>query len=137
MASRWMNRLMEAISGCWEWHALALHVGFQYRKPQGEDDCWEVWAFPAVQEIVGGQHDGERGWSGFNFDLSRFLGQFEAEHISVSTARPHDPAEVTLEGRFRGKAVVLHLCFQPPEDAEPTEVIDLTGPGGASVREKD
>src|SRR5690348_5903132 len=31
MASLWVEQLMEAVSGCWEWNALALHIGFQYR----------------------------------------------------------------------------------------------------------
>jgi hypothetical protein len=42
-----------------------------------------------------------------------------------------------VEGRFRGREVLLHVCLEPPAGAEPTEVIDLTGPGGARVRDKD
>ncbi len=136
MATRWVDRLLEAVSGCWEWHAPALHLGFRCRKPQDKDDCREVWVYPAVQELLGGQHDGETVWSGFHFDVTGFVEVFAAEHIGVSTRREHDPPELVLEGRFRGRAVVLHVCLEPPEGVGATEVIDLTGPGGASIRER-
>jgi hypothetical protein len=47
------------------------------------------------------------------------------------------PPEVTIEGRFQGKAVLLHVCLEPPEDTEATEILDLTEPGNATVREKE
>jgi hypothetical protein len=43
---------------------------------------------------------------------------------------------VVLDGAFRGRAVVVHVLLEPPEDAEATEVIDLTGPDGAVARAK-
>src|SRR5436309_1648565 len=88
MAGRWIDQLMEAVAGCWEWHALALHIGFQYREPEDADDCWEVWAYPAVQEIVGGQHDGDTGWSGFHIDLTAGARQEYVEDCPVC-CRPH------------------------------------------------
>jgi hypothetical protein len=136
MANRWLRSLLTAISDCWECHALSLHVGFQYRRPEDKDDCWEVWAYPAVQEIVGGENDGETVWSGFNFDLSQLLETLQTEHIGISTRMHPHPPEVTLEGGFQGKAVLLHLCLEPPEDAETTEILDLTEPDDAKVREK-
>lgn len=137
MANRWLEQLMEAVSGCWEWHALALHIGFHYRQPEDKDDGCEVWVHPAMQEIVGGKHDGETGWSGFYFDVSGMLKEVEAEQISVRSRMADDPPELVVEGTFRGQQVVLHVCLEPPEDVEPTEVIDLTGPGGAGIREKE
>ena len=136
MADRWIDRLMEAVAGHWEWHALALHIGFQYREPEDADDCWEVWAYPAVQEIVGGQHDGDTGWSGFNFDLSGLLEEVEPEALSVSARMEQAPPEVVVEGKFQGQAVLLHVCLEPPEGVEATEVVDLTGPDGPRVGEK-
>ena|SRR6267378_1139137 len=137
MANRWLRNLLEVISACWECHALSLHVGFQYRKPEDKDDCWEVWAYPAIQEIVGGENDGETVWSGFNFNLSQLLEELEADNLGISTRMHTHPPEVTLEGQFRGKAIFLHLCLEPPEDAEATEILDLTEPGDAKVREKE
>jgi hypothetical protein len=124
------------VSGCWEWHALALRNGFQYTEPEDADDCWKVWVFPAVQEIVGGEDDGETGWSGFRFDLSGLLEEVKAEVLNVNTRMKHDPPELIVEGKFRGKEVLLHVCLEPPNDVEATEIIDLTRPEGPSVGEK-
>jgi hypothetical protein len=128
---------MQAVSGCWEWHALALHLGFPYRQPEDHEDCCEVWVHPAVQEIVGGKHDGETGWSGFPFDVSGLLKEVEAEHLSVRTRMANDPPELVVERQFQGRLVRLPVCLEPPEEGEPTEVLDLTGPGGAAIREKE
>jgi hypothetical protein len=118
--------------GCWQWHALDLQFGFRYRQPEDERDCWEVWAFPAVPAILGGTHEGET----VNFD-SEFLAEFEAEHMGVRTAISADPPELILKGKLWGKAVLLHVSLEPPEDLGATEVIDLTAPGGAGGGEKD
>ena len=136
MAIRWIDQLMEAVSGCWEWHAVALHIGFQYREPEDADDCWEVWAYPAVHEIVGGKDDGETGWSGYNFDLSMLLEEVKAEALSISTGMQHDPPELVVEGKFRDKPLMLHVCLEPPDDVKASEIIDLTGPGGPRVSKK-
>jgi hypothetical protein len=118
--------------GCWQWHALDLQFGFRYRQPEDEADCWEVWAFPAVPEILGGTHEGEA----VSFD-SAFVTEFEAEQMGVSTAMSPDPPEIILKGKLWGKAVLLHVCLGPPEDLGATAIIDLTAPGGSGVGDKD
>jgi hypothetical protein len=135
VASPWIEQLMEAVSGCWEWHALALHIGIQYRGPEDENDCWEVWVYPAMQEIVGGENDGETGWSGFNFDLSGLLKKIEANSLDLSSGMA-DPAEVVVDGEFLGQPVLLHVCLEPPDDVEATEIINVTRPEGPTVSEK-
>src|SRR5438128_1001802 len=97
MANQWINQFMDAVSGCWEWHALALNIGFRCREPEDADDCWEIWAYPAVQEFVGGKDDGETVWSGFHFNLSVLLEEVEAEALSVSTRMANDPPELIVE----------------------------------------
>ena len=137
MSDKWLEELQQAVADCWEWQAPALKISFQYTKPDEDDDFWEVWAYPAVQEIVGGKEDGETVWSGFNFDVLTFLNNFEAEAVDISTRQPSHPSEVTIEGKFRGQYVFLHLCLEPPDDAEATEIVDLGGPGGPAVRDKE
>jgi hypothetical protein len=78
-----------------------------------------------VQEFVGGKHDGETGWCGFNFDVSALSMEFEAEQISITTRMGQEPPELLVEGKFRGQEVLLHVCLEPPEGVEATEVIDL------------
>ena len=107
-----------------------MQIGFGCAKPEQGDDYWEIWAYPAVQEIVGGKEDGETVWSGFNFDVLEFLNDFEPEAVAISTRQHIHPSELTFEGKFRGKGVFLHLCLEPPEDTEATEIVDLSGTAG-------
>ena len=137
MSDKWLNDLQEKIVNCWEWHSLALQIGFQYTRPNQGDDFWEVWAYPAVQEIVGGKEDGETVWCGFNFSVLEFLTDFEPEALSISTGQPAHPSELTIEGRFRGQGLFLHVCLEPPDDAEATEIVDFNADGGPVVREKE
>ena len=137
MSENWIEELQQAVADCWEWHSPALKISFQYTRPDQDEDLWEVWVYPAVQEIVGGKEDGETVWSGFNFDVLTFLNNFEAEAVDISTRQPSHPSEVTIEGKFRGQYVFLHVCLEPPDDAEATEIVDLSGPGGPAVRDKE
>jgi hypothetical protein len=137
MTNPWLRQLLDAVGDCWQWQALALQIGVQYREPDDEDPAWEVSVYPAMQEILGGEHDGETGWCSFNFNLTGLLAEFPAEDISVSTKMADDPPEIVLEGKFRGQELVLHVYLEPPEGVEPTEIVDLTAPGGARVREKE
>src|SRR5690242_8237464 len=137
MADKWPVKLPGKIANDWEWHSPALQIGVRYTEPDKDDDFWEVWVYPALQEIVGGQEDGETVWSGFNFDVLGFLEDFEPEAVGISTRQPSHPSELTFEGKFRGQGVFLHLCLEPPEDAEATEIVDLSGNGGPVVRDKE
>jgi hypothetical protein len=137
MSEKWLEELQEKVANCWEWRSPALQISFRYAKPDQDGDFWEVWAYPAVQEIVGGKEDGETVWSGFHFDVLAFLGDFEPEAIDISTRQHVHPSELTFEGKFRGQYVFLHLCLEPPDDAEVTEILDLSGNGGPAVRDKE
>jgi hypothetical protein len=137
MSEKWIEELQQKVANCWEWHSPALQIGFRYAKPDEDDEFWEVWAYPAVQEIVGGKEDGETVWSGFNFDVLEFLADFEPESVGINTRRPADPNELIFEGKFRGQDVFLHLCLEPPDYAKATEIVDFSGSGGPVVRDKE
>lgn len=137
MSTKWLDEFLETISGCWEWHSPAMQVGFRYIEPEPGDDCWEIWAYPAVQEIVGGKEDGETVWTGFNFDILAFLNEIEPEAAGLTTRIGGNPSEIMFEGRFCGKAFFLHVCLEPLEDVEATEILDIGGASGPVIREKE
>ena len=114
--------------GYWQWQALYLQIRFRYRQPEDEKDCWEVWAFPAVQEILGGTHGDETGESGFDFEVMHVFQQFVAEHVGVSKARSPDHPELILKGKFRGQAVLLHVSLEPPKDVAATDTCGTLAP---------
>src|ERR1700689_1164729 len=93
MSKKWLKELQEKVANCWEGHSLALQISFRYAKPDKDDDFWEIWAYPAVQEIVGGKEDGQTVWSGFNFDVLEFLTDFEPEAVAITTRRQANPSE--------------------------------------------
>ena len=103
MSEKWMDELQELVATCWEWHSAALQVSCRFAKPDEDDEFWEIWAFPAVQEIVGGKEDGEKVWAGFNFDVLQFMTDFEPEAVGLSTRQHVHPPELTFEGKFRGQ----------------------------------
>src|SRR5436190_22990704 len=88
MSTKWLKELQEKVANCWEWHSPALQITFRYAKPDQGDDFWEIWAYPAVQEIVGGKEDGETVWSGLQLRCSGILDRLRArsrrhQHSSV------------------------------------------------------
>ena len=105
MSKKWME-VQELVADCWEWHSPALQVTFRFVKPGKDDDFWEVWAFPAVQELVGGKDDGETVWSGFSFDVLRFLQGFEPEAVAISTRQ-----SPSVRTDHRGKVPRDRTCF--------------------------
>jgi hypothetical protein len=114
-----------------------LKINFHYIKPEQDDDCLEIWAYPSVQEIVGGKEDGETVWSGFNFDVLAFMTDFEPEAVAISTRQHVHTSELSFEGKHRGQDVFLHLCLEPPNDAEATEIVDFSANGGPVIRDKE
>jgi hypothetical protein len=134
MSEQWLEELQEKVANCWEWHCPPCR---RSATPSPTSRRLGKLAHPAVQEIVGGKEDGETVWSGFNFDVLEFLKDFEPEAVAVNTRQHIHPSEMTFEGKFRGKGVFLHLCLEPPEDAEATEIVDLRGDGGPVVRDKE
>ena len=105
MSDKWLEDLQDMIAGSWEWHSPASQIEFRSVQPHSDDDFWEIWAYPTLQEIVGGKDDGETVWSGFNFDVLEFLTAFEAEAVSFSTRQLAHLPELTFEGKFCKKYV--------------------------------
>jgi hypothetical protein len=101
-----------------------------------QHDPWEVWFYPAVQEIVGGRNDGATAWSGFTVDVSQLAGELGVCQVGLSTAMAAKPPELTIDGLYRGRPVLIHLCLEPPADVQATEVLDMTRPGDVRVRRK-
>ena len=113
-----------------------------FEQPRGQNSGYRPCSvFPSWHTGAGvfrsadllGLATGERVWSGFNFDILQFLMDFEPDAVALSTRQHIDPSELTFEGRFRGRGVFLHLCFEPPEDAEATEIVEETRRGPSSV----
>jgi hypothetical protein len=137
MFEEWIEELQAIVIKCWSWHSPALQVGFRFAEPDEDDEFWEIWVYPAVQEIVGGKEDGETVWACFSFDVLKFLEGFASEAVAIKARQHAHPPELTFEGKFRDHDVFLHVCLEPLDDVEATEILDLSGDEGPVVRDKE
>jgi hypothetical protein len=99
-------------------------------------DHWEIWVHSRVQEVVSGRNDGARAWSGFTVDVSQLAAGLGLCQIGLNTATADAPPELSIDGMFQGRAVLIHLCLEPPADVQATEILDMTQSGDVRVRRK-
>ena len=113
----WAEELVDAIEGCMEW----------YGGPGGKLDVrystveHMLFIAPAVEKIVGGQHDGEEVYGFYSVDFSELASVFDAAP-SMSWNTMHD--ELIVEGQMDGQRALAMFQKHPFSYAEPDEVID-------------
>src|SRR5450631_1778818 len=68
------------------------------------DNIWEIAYFPAVRELVGGPHDGEHYFIGFDFNIGKFAKLFDKPGASIhlSNANKSDVDHLLFTGRIDG-----------------------------------
>lgn len=94
------------------------------------DDCWEVTLFVSASEVVGGEYDGERFASAFQFDLVGV-----DTHFDEVTAQGWQPIEfgegddvgphIAIEGIRDGHQVWVRVAAFPPADFEAGRVFNM------------
>ena len=93
-----------------------------------DDDVWQIGVAPVFQEVYGGEDDGKRVWSAYEFDILAFLTDPElivrecgAMSFQESTnTRPF----VGFVGLYKGQPFVFQLNLEPIPDTEPSEIWD-------------
>jgi hypothetical protein len=95
-----------------------------------DDDVWQIGAAPVFQEVYGGEDDGKRVWSAYEFDILAFLAEPElivkecgAMSFQESTnTRPF----VGFVGSYKGQPFVFQLNLEPipGTETEPHEILD-------------
>ena len=93
-----------------------------------DDDVWQIGAAPVFQECYGGEDDGKRVWSAFEFDLMDFLAEpelvvEECGAMSFEEATNTRPF-IGIVGSFKGQPFVFQLNLEPIPDTEPLEIVD-------------
>ena len=93
-----------------------------------EDGVWQVGAAPVFQECYGGEDDGKRVWSAFEFDIMDFLSEPELV-VEECGAMSYEEATNTrpfigIVGSFKGQPFVFQLNLEPIPDTEPLEIVD-------------
>ena len=127
MALTWVDKLLDRVMNHWHWQGLCHHIGYHVTPPTPPDDEWEVEIIPAVQEILGGEKDGEEVWTPFVFDVGDFLKEkgVQCNNVVVCTHSPSMPMpNIVLYIAYRKRNICLRINLEPPPEATPTEMID-------------
>lgn len=116
----------QAVERCWEHHGNCHHLLWSINKR--DDGVWQIEAAPVYQEVLGGEDDGKKVWTGFEFDLSGFLTEqdvFALEYGAVSYCVECNATPIlAIRGRYLGQPFVMKLHLEPIPESEPVEIID-------------
>lgn len=127
----WIQSMVSHVADCYELSSMA---GTAYRVLHTEDG-WQMWFYPALTELVGGDHDGEQvSPAQWHVELSDILALFKkptAQWCHVSDDIP----EISIAGRVKaGGTLWLHLLQHAPKDEEAESTLDVNR---GSHREKE
>lgn len=86
-------------------------------------------ASPIFQQVFGGEHDGQKVWTGFLFDVTAFASEPEIEIESTTTASVCKSCSVftpytSVKGRLNGEPFALWICLGPQPFSPVMEIID-------------
>ena len=93
-----------------------------------DDSVWQIGAAPVFQEVYGGEGDGKRVWSAFEFDIAGLLVEPDIEvdecgAMSFEEATNTQPF-IAFVGSYKGQRFVFKLNLEPIPDTEPSEILD-------------
>lgn len=117
----------EAVRSHWNYHALSEQVC--WKAEQDEKGVWQCEITPVMQEILGGEDDGKRVWSGFDFHLSGFGHEPGVELLDYGAAsRCDDDTPIPflgIEGKYFGESFLLRVGLEPLPNSEAREIVDV------------
>lgn len=117
----------EVVRSHWNYHALSEQV--TWRSMLDEEGIWRCEITPVFQEIFGGEDDGKRIWSGFDFHQFGFVHEPGVEildHGVASRCEDDTPIPfVGIKGKYFGEPFVLKIGLEPLPGSESREVVDV------------
>lgn len=132
-----IEEFKQSVSRHWKHHAPCLHLNW---KVEATDDGWQISVAPIYQEVVGGQQDGEKVWSGFRFDLSAFFAEWGLLVESVNAAsfcvECNETPYVGVRGTYFAKPFNLRVHLEPIPGSTPVEAIDILKGQVRAIEEK-
>lgn len=121
----WFDRFTRLIEKCWAHHGPCSHLHITSAFDT-ERRAWLIVAAPVFQEVLGGEEDGKKGWTGFAFHAEKLLRAMTEVRLSVGSYCVHcNPVpKATIQGRYRGHRVSVQLLLEPGLGSPVVEVID-------------
>jgi hypothetical protein len=116
----------QAVEKHWQHHGNCHHLLWSIK--ERDDEVWQIEAAPVYQEVLGGEDDGKKVWTGFEFDLSGFLAEQEVFALGFGAVSYCVDCNATpiiaVRGRYQGQPFVMKLHLEPIPESEPVEIID-------------
>jgi hypothetical protein len=126
----WLEDIRHALEGNWRHHGPCSQISL--KSLYDDETCnWLIVAAPVNQEIVGGDKDGLKVWTGFAFDLTSMMGLFGMPGLAIQGIEARSrcvdctPAPmIELRCRLGHEKVVIQLHLEPVADSPVVEIID-------------
>lgn len=116
----------EVVRRHWNYHSLSNQVAWTTEQEESGRLRFDV--SPVMQEVLGGEDDGKRVWSGFEFDLYGFSLEpgieFRDVGVMSQTTEYADAPLLGITGNYFGQAFVLRIHLEPVAGSETREIVD-------------
>ena len=122
-----VTAFQEVVRLRWSYHSPCEQV--HWTSEQHEDGRWHITASPVYQEMWGGEDDGKRVWSGFDFELfglSQESGMEFTNFGGMSRGAIYRPIPfLGVTGEYFGQPFVLHIHLEPIPHSGVKELLDM------------
>lgn len=116
----------QAVRKNWQYHSPCEQLCWRSRLD--DDGTQRIDVTPVFQEIYGGEDDGKRVWSGFEFHTHGFSTEPGMEFLdfgAMSMSADQEPIPfIGISGRYFGESFNLRIGLEPLPDSRPQEVVD-------------
>ena len=93
-----------------------------------------------MQEVLGGEDDGKRVWSGFEFDLYGFSLEpgieFRDVGVMSQTLEHADAPLLGISGQYFSQPFILRIHLEPVAGSEAREIVDTIRNEVRSIEEQ-
>jgi HEAT repeat protein len=116
----------EVVRRHWNYHSLSNQVAWTTEEEESGRLRFDV--APVLQEVLGGEDDGKRVWSGFEFDLYGFSLEpgieFRDVGVMSQSIEHADAPLLGLSGQYFNQPFVLRIHLEPVVGSETREIVD-------------
>jgi len=124
---KWHNKFCSLVESCWQSHGPSAHITFKWAYDD-ESKTWMILAAPVFQEVLGGEDDGKKVWTGFVFHSDKFQaeeGVYLSHFAAGSVCNECSPVpRMMLVGKFFGRNFYLQVYLEPVPESPVIEIID-------------
>lgn len=110
----------------WNYHAICNQVS--WTTDQEDNGRLRFDVSPIFQEVLGGEDDGKRVWTGFEFDLYGFSLEpgieFRDGGVLSQCIEHADAPLLGITGDYFGQPFVLRIHLEPVAGSEAREIVD-------------